>query len=128
MGTIAVFAFAFIVFTPYETYKLRKRNGKFLQQITSFIDKGTIDTWLIDAKRIAIAKEYEDEGDLFMIEYDTDEVLYLWDHDYSMQKQFPCLKFEIYEESFVKLLGRQISPLSNRIDPTKQFRVHSTNV
>lgn len=81
------------------------------------IDKGTVDICSINAKRIAIAKEYEDEGDLFIIECDTDKVLYLWDYDYNMQKNFPCLNFEIYEDNFFKLFGRQVYPLSERINP-----------
>jgi hypothetical protein len=116
LGTIAVFAYAFIVFYPYEMYKLKKRHTVFLHNLNSLIDKGTVDTCLINAKRIAIAEEYEDEGDLFIIEYDTDNILYLWDDDYSMPKKFPCLSFELYEESFYKLLGRQVYPLSDRID------------
>jgi hypothetical protein len=116
-GTLAVFSFAFIVFTPYEIYKMRKKQKDFLQRLNATIDKGTVDTCLINAKRIAIAKEYEDEGDLFIIEYDTDKVLYLWDYDYNLRKKFPCLDFEIYEENFFKLFGRQVYPLSERIKP-----------
>lgn len=116
-GTIAVFSFAFIVFTPYEIYKMRRKSKDFLQHLNAFIDKGAVDTCLIHAKRIAVAKEYEDEGDLFIIEYDTDKVLYLWDYDYTLRKKFPCLDFEIYEDKFFKLLGRQVYPLSDRIKP-----------
>jgi hypothetical protein len=57
-----------------------------------------------------------DEGDLFIIEYDTDKILYLWDHDYNLRKKLPCLSFEIYEERFFKLFGRQVYSLSDRID------------
>ena len=92
-GTLAVFSFAFIVFTPYEIYKMRKKQKDFLLRLNSTIDKGTVDTCLINAKRIAIAKEYEDEGDLFIIEYDTNKVLYLWDYDYNLRNNFPCLDF-----------------------------------
>lgn len=116
-GALAVFSFAFIVFMPYEVYKMRKKQKDFLQRLNATIDKGTVDTCLINAKRIAIAKEYEDEGDLFIIEYDTDKVLYLWDYDYNLRKKFPSLDFEIYEDNFFKLLGRQVYPLSDRIKP-----------
>ena len=116
-GTIAVFSFAFMVFTPYEIYKLKRKHKDFLQRLTKAIDKNTVDTCRINAKRIAVAKEYEDEGDLFIIEYDTDKVLYLWDHDYNLKKKFPCLDFEIYEDNFFQLFGRQVYPLSDRISP-----------
>jgi hypothetical protein len=88
-----------------------------LQKLNAIIQKGTVDTCLINSKRIAVAKEYEDEGDLFIIEYDDDKVLYLWDYDYNLRKKFPCLDFEIYEESLFKLLGRQVYPLSGPIKP-----------
>ena len=96
---------------------MRRDSKDFLSRLTVVLQKGTVDTYLINAKRIAVAKEFEDEGDLFIIEYDTDKVLYLWDYDYNMQKKFPCLDFEIYEDSFFKLFGRQIYPLSDRIKP-----------
>lgn len=116
-GTLAVFSFAFIVFTPYEIYKTRRKGKGFLQRLNVTIEKGTVNTCLINAKRIAVAKEYEDEGDLFIIEYDSDKVLYLWDYDYNLRKKFPCLDFEIYEDDFAKFFGRQVYPLSIRIKP-----------
>jgi hypothetical protein len=116
-GTLAVFLFAFIIFSPYEIYKMRRKGKDFLQHLNATIDKGTVDTCLINAKRMAVAQEYEDEGDLFLIEYDTDKILYLWDYDYNLRKKFPCLDFEIYENNFFKLFGRQVYPLSDRIKP-----------
>jgi hypothetical protein len=102
---------------PYEIYKILRKRKEFLQRLSATIDKGTVDTCLINSKRIAVAEEFEDEGDLFIIEYDTDKVLYLWDYDYNLRKKFPCLNFEIYEDNFFKLFGRQIYPLSERIKP-----------
>ena len=116
-GTIAVFSFGFIVFTPNEIYKQKKRHKNFLQQLNAFIDKGTVDTCIIHSKRIALAKEYEDEGNLYIIECDTDKLLYMWDNDYNLQKKFPCLDFEIYEAKFYKTYGRQVYSLSDRINP-----------
>ena len=115
IGTIAVCAFGFIVFGPYEIYKLRKLHQGQLQQLDDYINKGTVATYVIDAKRIAVAKEYEDEGDLFIVEYDRDKVLYLWGNE-NMPRQFPCLRFEVYEESFYHLTGKQVYSLSERID------------
>lgn len=116
-GLLAVLAFFIIVFMPYEFYKQRRRYKAFLKELGSFIDNGTVDICTIKAKRIAVAKEYEDEGDLFIIEYETDKVLYLWDYDYNLRKKFPCLYFEIYEEKFFKLFGRQVYPLDEPIQP-----------
>jgi hypothetical protein len=116
-GTLAVLSFGFIVFMPYEVYKQQKVYKNFLKQLTTAMEKGTVDTCVIHAKRIAFAEEYEDEGDLYIIECDTDTVLYMWDNEYNMQKKFPCLDFEIYEEGFSMLTGRLIYPSSGRIQP-----------
>lgn len=116
-GTIAVFSFSFIVFMPYEQYKMRRNQKRFLQQLSKAIEKGTVETCSINAKRMAIAKEYEDEGDLYIIEYEIDRILYLWDFDYNLRKKMPCLKFEIYEDNFNKIVGRQVYALSERIKP-----------
>lgn len=116
-GTLAVFSFAFIVFMPYEMYKMRRKNKHTLQQFQSFIQKGTVDTCLIKAERIALAEEYEDEGDLYIIACNQDQLLYMWDTDYTLRKKFPCLDFEVYEDAFSNLIGRQINPLSSRIKP-----------
>ena len=116
-GTLAIVSFSFIIFAPYEIYKLKRKQLIFFQRLNSIIEKGTVDTCIINAKKIAVANEFEDEGDLYIIEYKTDGILYLWDYDYNLQKKFPCLDFEIYEEEFHKLLGRQIYPVSERISP-----------
>ncbi len=116
-GTIAVFAFAFIVFVPYEFFKRKNRYKLFLRQLSETIEKGTVDTCIVNSKRIAIAPEYEDESDLYIIGLNDSEVLYLWDTEYNLNKKFPCLDFEIYEDSFFKLIGRQIYPLSEKIQP-----------
>ena len=116
-GTLAIFSFAFIVFMPYEIYKKRKKSKRFLQSLSEVIGKGTVDTCAISARKIAVAEEYEDEGDLFVIEYAADKILYMWGYDYNISKKFPCLDFEIYENNFSKLFGRQIYPLSDRIKP-----------
>jgi hypothetical protein len=78
-----------------------------------------VDTCHITAQRIAIAPEYEDEIDLYIIELNNEELLYLWDMEYNLKKKFPCLDFEIYEDNFFKLTGRQIYPLSEKIQPVK---------
>jgi hypothetical protein len=116
-GTVAVFACAFLVFMPYEIYKAKIKRKAFLNELNAIINNGTVDTYVVKARRIASAKEFEDEGDLFIIEYNTDRVLYLWDYDYNLRKKFPCLDFEIYEEKFIKLLGRQVYPLSEPVKP-----------
>ena len=118
-GTAAVFCFAFMVFMPYEIYKDKKRKNLFLLTLQKFIDKETVDTCKINALRIAIAPEYEGESDLYIVELEKNKVLYLWDTEYNLKKKFPCLNFEIYEDNFFKLVGRQLYPLSEKIEPIK---------
>jgi hypothetical protein len=107
-GTIAVLGVGFVVFVPFEVNKAKQRHRKYLEDLAAYSSQNTVRSCPITAKRIAVAAEYEDEGDLFIIEYDTDRVLFLWDYDYNLRKRFPCLDFEIYEERFAKLVGRQV--------------------
>jgi hypothetical protein len=116
-GVITVLGGGFIVFTPYEIFKIKKQHREFLAALNDLIDGGTIATCRIEATRIAVAEEYEDEGDLFIIEIGQDNLLCLWDHNYTLHKKFPCLDFEIYEEKFTKLFGRMVYPLSERVSP-----------
>ena len=109
--------FSFIVFTPYELYKQKRRHRATLQALDQAISKGTVAVCSIQAQQIALAKEYEDEGDLYIVEYEPGRMLYLWDTEYNLNKTFPCLDFELYEESFFKLLGRRLNPLSEKIKP-----------
>ncbi len=116
-GTIAILCFSFIVFTPHEFYKQKRRHRSSLQALDQAIDKGSVAVCTIRARQIALAKEYEDEGDLYIVEYEPGKVLYLWDTDYNLNKNFPCLDFELYEDSFYKLLGRRLYPISEKIKP-----------
>ena len=88
-----------------------------MRTLQSFLDKDTVDTYQIKSTRIAFAPEYEDENDLYIVELDENKVLYLWDIEYNLNKKFPCFNFEIYEDDFFKLTGRQIHPLSDKIQP-----------
>lgn len=114
-GTIAVVAF--IVFTPYQICKQKNLRKLFLRQLSATLEQGTVDTLIVNAERIAIAPEYEDESDLYIIELNDKEVLYLWDTAYDPNEKFPCLDLEICEGSFFELTGKQIYPLSEKIQP-----------
>jgi hypothetical protein len=116
-GTIAVFSFVAVVVMPYETYKKEKKNKDFLQRLNELIEKQMVDTCNINTTRIALVKEYKDEGDWYIVELCKDKVLYLFDSEYNLHKKFPCLQFEIYESRFFELTGRQIYPLSEKIKP-----------
>lgn len=116
-GTISVLSFGFVIFMPYEIYKDIKRAKKRVSEIDRIIGQDGIDVSRVKATRIAVAKEFEDEGDLYIVEITSKEILYLWDNDYNLKKNFPCLEFEIYNEDLHNLIGRQINPLSEKIKP-----------
>jgi len=102
---------------PYENYKNRQKAKAKIKEIDNHLNSRTVEVYPIQAQRIALAKEYEDEGDLYLVETDDCCILYLWDNDYNLKKNFPCLVFEIYNEKFYKLIGRQVNPLSEKIKP-----------
>ncbi len=116
-GTIAILCFSFIVFTPYELYKQRRRLRSSKQVLELAISKGSVSVSTIHATKIALAKEYEDEGDLYIVEYEPGKVFFIWDTDYKLNRFFPCLEFELYEESFAQLSGRQLHALSEKMQP-----------
>jgi len=116
-GTIAVLSFSFVVFMPYEIYKDLKRAKLKSKEIDDILHANIIDVTPIRAKQIAVAKEYEDEGDLYIVEIEDGNILYLWDNDYNLRKNFPCLEFEIYSKDFYKLIGWEINPLTDKFKP-----------
>lgn len=116
-GTLAIFCFAFIIFTPFELRKSRKRMAERVKRADGFLQAGQVNVVPIDALQIALAEEYEDEGDLYIIEYETGRVLYLWDYGYNLEKRFPCRHFEIYEEAFSQLIDRPLYATSEKITP-----------
>lgn len=118
-GTLAVLSFALIVFVPYEIYKLTNERKSILYQLNTLINQDVVNTCKISAERIAIATEYEDEGNLYIIELNKNEVLYLWDTEFNLNKKFPCLEFEIYDNTFYECTNMQIYPLSDKTKPIK---------
>jgi hypothetical protein len=116
-GAMAALCLSFAVLAPYEMYRQRRRSKTRWSQLNQLLMENGIEVTRVNALQIAVAKEYEDEGDLFMIEYKAGEVLYLWDHDDQLKKRFPCQQFEIYKEDFTALTGRPVHALSERIQP-----------
>jgi len=102
---------------PFEVIKLKKREKARIKHIDSILNRNTIEVCPVQAKRIAVAEEYEDESDLYIVEMTDGKILYLWDHEYNLKKNFPCLNFEIYNNEFYELIYRQINPLSEKIQP-----------
>ena len=121
-GTVAVLGFSTFVFGTIEELKAQGKNKDILRLVNERIEKGTVDTCLINATRMACAQEFEDEGDWYIFELGNDTVLRFWDVDYAYNnKKFPCLHFEIYEENYVKLIHKDIYPLSEKVKPVKMI-------
>jgi hypothetical protein len=116
-GTIAVLSFGFVVFMPFEIYRERTRLKQRIKQVDDVLTLNSIEVTPMAAKQVALAKQFEDEGDLYIIEMDTSHILYLWDKDHNLKKNFPCLEFEIYSDDFHSLIGRQINPLNKKFKP-----------
>lgn len=116
-GVFSIFCMAFVVIRPYEYYKDRKRAGSMLRKVENALSSGVVEVAQVNARQVALAKEHEDEGDLYIVETDKGHILYMWDTGYHLKKNFPCLSFEIYSDDFVRIIGRQINPLSEKFKP-----------
>ncbi len=117
LGVLALFCLAYAVIQPYERFKEIRKARRTINKVEAILNAGKVEVTPVKAKRIAVAKEYEDEGDLYIVEMENSQVLYLWDTEYNLHKNFPCLEFEIYEDEFFNVIGRQINPLSEKIKP-----------
>ena len=117
LGTFFVFCVAFVIIRPYEYFKDRKRAITMRNKVDAVLRTGTVEVAPVTATQIALAKEHEDEGDLYIVAIDKGYICYMWDRGYNLKKNFPCLEFEIYDEQFSQLIGRQINPLSEKMKP-----------
>lgn len=117
LGILSVFCLAYLVILPYEYLKERRKAKETIRKATRLLRSGVVEVISVKAKQIAVAKEHEDEGDLYIIEMENNSVLYMWDQTHTLKKNFPCLEFEVYDQEFVELIGRQINSLSEKIKP-----------
>lgn len=116
-ATTSVFAVSYCIFTPFELKKIIKRSAGTLISLDNLLTVGKINVFMVNALRIAKAVEFDDEGDLFIIEYEVGEILYFWNYKYERPKNFPCLEFEIFDEDYSKLTGVTVNSLSEKIKP-----------
>ncbi|NOU61989.1 hypothetical protein [Marinifilum caeruleilacunae] len=83
-------------------------------------NKGQISVFPIDLNKIARLEEYEDEGDLYLIETKDKKCIYLWDNEYYLidDKDFPSDKLEVYIENAFKYgIGKKVNCLGNKVTP-----------
>lgn len=116
-GTIASFAFVYVIFAPYEMYKAKRAKRKEFKKASDLLAGNMVKVIPVNALQMALAEEYEDEGTLYIIEYQRGQILYFEDYDNDQEEVFPCLTFEIYEEDFCQLTWRQLRPLGEKINP-----------
>lgn len=114
-GTLSVLCFGFVVFMPYEEYKGEKKARERAAEIARIISSNFIEVTPVKATRIALAPEYEDETNLYILEIGERHVLYLWDAEYNLEDKFQCLHFEVYGSEFIT--DRMLYPLSDRVEP-----------
>ena len=117
LGLFAIFCLAFAVIRPYEYYKDRRKARSLANRADAVLQSGVVEVAAVTAKQVALAKASGDESDLYIIEMDKGNILYMWDTFGNLKKNFPCLQFEIYSDDFASLIGRQVSPLSEKIKP-----------
>lgn len=117
MGVAAFFSLGYVIFMPYEAYKDIRRARAMINRLEGVLKSGVVEVTPVKALRVALAKEYKDEGDLYIVELEDRRVLYICDHDHNLRKGFPCLEFELYSDEFHDLIGRLINPLSEKIKP-----------
>lgn len=123
-GTLAGLCFFVVLFAPFERYQNNRRIKRKWSVANSLLMQNGLTVTRVNALQIALAAEYEDEGDLYLVAYKPDAVLYLWDNNYQLSKRLPCLNFDIYPEEFTRLTGRQVYTLSEQIMPLSIAAAH----
>ena len=119
LGSFAVVCACFVIFGPFENYKTIKKLKENIVIIDNYLERNYLTVTNVEALRIAVAREYQDEGELYIIEYASNNILYIWDIDGTQRKKLPCMSFEIYEDEYFKMTGRLINPLDKKIQPVE---------
>lgn len=114
---IAVLCGAFVVFIPFEERRQIEKAREKAAKIEELITINEIKVTPVTATRVAIAPEYEDECNMYVLEIAPDNVLYLWDYDYNLEEIFPCLQFDVYDKEIHFLIDLAVFNLSEKVDP-----------
>jgi hypothetical protein len=104
-----------------EQYFKRKKNGnRELESLVEIEVSGQVSVFPIDLNKIAKLEEYEDEGDLYLIETKDKKCIYLWDNEFYLadDKNFPSDRMEVYvEDAFKYGIGRKVKCIGNKMAP-----------
>lgn len=110
------------IWVVIEQYMKQKKNGnKQLQSLTKIKNGNQISVVPIELNRIVKLEEYEDEGDLYLIETKDKKCIYLWDAEYLLidDKEFPSEQIEVYVDDTFKFgINKKVKCLGNKLIPT----------
>ena len=110
------------IWVVIEQYFKQKKNGnKELKSLTEIRNEGQISVVSIELKRIAKLEEYEDEGDLYLIETKDKKCIYLWDAEYLLidDKEFPSTQIEVYVDDTFKFgIDKKVKCSGNKLTPS----------
>lgn len=112
---LAIIGFSLLIFMLYTLYRTRRSAKNKLSLIDALLAEKQVKVTPVDALKMAVAEEFKNEKQLYIIAYELNKVFYF--NDYGFGRAYPCLKFEIYEDAFFEATGRRIHPLSEKIEP-----------
>lgn len=109
------------IWSVIEQYFEQKKNGnKQLKNLTEIQNENQITVVSIELNRIAKLEEYEDEGDLYLIETKDKKCIYLWDVEYMLvdDKEFPSDQIEMYvDDTFIVGIDKKVKCSGNKLTP-----------
>lgn len=109
------------IWVVIEHYFKQKKNGnKELRSLTEIQNDGKVSVVPLELNRVAKLEEYEDEGDLYLIETKDKECIYLWDAEYLLvdDKEFPSEQVEVYIDDIFKFgIDKKVRCSGNKLTP-----------
>ncbi len=121
IGFIFSVCIALLFYFPFEQIKSRKRLNNENTQIESLINKNEIEVYEIQTNQAIHFIQYDDEGELYLIQISENKLLYIWDDQTLIKKtKFPNTHFEIYKDIDLRwLLWNKVTYKGQRFTPKK---------
>jgi hypothetical protein len=101
-------------------FRQKKNENKELQSLTEIRNENQILVISVELDRIAKFEEYEDEGDLYLVETKDKESIYLWDAEYLLfdDNEFPSEQVEVYVDDTFKFgIDKKVKCSGNKLTP-----------
>lgn len=129
-GILTACSFAVVGYVPVAWFVAKKHRLKRIRAIDTVLKSGTVGVTPVEARRTALAMEHAREGDLWIIEYERDQLLFLWDYTSKLRRLLPRERFELYDAAFEPLFGRMVyasgpKTLPTFIDSVAKYRYFS---